>query len=78
MLMRVVIGADTTQHGLDFTSSRTRKPISSNLVIDVMFVMSENLEKRVLRVHVFNDFVSLNEKKLNRRININPSMTTQH
>ena len=64
--------------GLDFTSSRTRKPISSNLVIDVMFVMSENLEKRVLRVHVFNDFVSLNEKKLNRRININPSMTTQH
>ena len=64
--------------GLDFTSSRTRKPISSNLVIDVMFVMSENLEKRVLRVHGFNDIVSPNNEKLNRRININPSMTTQH
>ena len=47
--------------GLDFTSSRTRKPISPNLVIDVMFVMSENLEKRVLRVHGFNDVVSPND-----------------
>ena len=47
--------------GLDFTSSRTSKPISPNLVIDVMFVMSENLEKRVLRVHGFNDVVSQND-----------------
>ena len=47
--------------GLDFTSSRTRKPISLNLVIDVMFVMSENLEKRVLMVHGFNDIVSPNK-----------------
>ena len=47
--------------GLDFTSSRTRQPISPNLVIDVMFVMSENLGKRVLRVHGFNDVVSPND-----------------
>ena len=47
--------------GLDFTSSRTRKPISPNLVIDMMFVMSENLEKRVLRVNSFNDVVSPND-----------------
>ena len=46
---------------LDFTSSRTRKPISPNLVVNVTFVMSENLEKRVLRVHGFNDVVSPND-----------------
>ena len=47
--------------GLDFTSSRTRKPISPNLVIDVVFVMSVNLEKRVSRVHGLKDIVSPNK-----------------
>ena len=38
--------------GLDFMSSRTRKPISPYLVMDVMFVMSENWKKEFYEVMV--------------------------